>query len=67
MKQEDIKQLATNDLRDKITEEKNALIKLHLNHTVSPIENPLKIRSNRRLIARLKTELRKRELEQNKK
>lgn len=67
MKQEDIVQLATSDLRDKISEETNALTKLELGHAVSPIENPLKIRTTRKNIARLKTELRKREIAEQKK
>ena len=33
-----------------------------LNHTVNPLENPMKIRFTRRIIARLNTELRKRQL-----
>ena len=60
MKQQDIIQLSTSDIREKIKEEKAVLIKLKLNHAVSPIENPLKITSYRKLIARLQTELRKR-------
>jgi large subunit ribosomal protein L29 len=61
MKQVDIAQLSTNDLRERIKEESSALTKLKLNHAVSPIENPLKLRSSRKTIARLRTELRKRE------
>ena len=61
MKQADIVQLSISDLREKIQEETSALTKLQLNHAVSPAENPLKIRSTRRTIARLKTELRKKE------
>jgi large subunit ribosomal protein L29 len=41
MKQADIKQLSTSDLRDRVKEEKATLSKLKLNHSVSPIENPL--------------------------
>jgi large subunit ribosomal protein L29 len=39
---------------------------LELNHSVSPIENPLKIRGSRRTIARMIAELRKREIESTK-
>lgn len=67
MKQEDIKQLATNDLRERIKEEKGALAKLKLNHAVSPIENPAKITSSRKAVARLATELRSREIAEAKK
>jgi large subunit ribosomal protein L29 len=67
MNQADIKQLSVNDLRERIKEEKAALVKLKLNHSVSAIENPLKIRFTRKSVARLQTELRKRELAEAKK
>jgi large subunit ribosomal protein L29 len=67
MKQADIQQLSTSDLREKVQEESAALVKLKLNHTVSPIENPAKITVSRKTVARLKTELRKRELAEAKK
>lgn len=68
MKKQDLSQLSTSDLLQKIGDETNALKKLRLSHTVSPVENPLKIRTTRREIARLQTELRKREIsEQTKK
>ncbi len=35
---------------------------LKINHSVSPIDNPAQIRRDRRMIARVKTELRQREL-----
>lgn len=63
MKQKEITQMSISEIQEKLNEEKSALVKLELNHTVSPIENPLKIRSTRRAIARLMTELRKREIE----
>jgi large subunit ribosomal protein L29 len=62
MKQADIKQLSISDLNERIKEEKSALAKLKLNHAVSPLENPLKITSSRKTVARLLTELRSREL-----
>ncbi len=62
MKQADIQQLSIADIREKIQEEKASLVKLKLNHAVSPIENPAKITVNRKTVARLKTELRKKEI-----
>jgi large subunit ribosomal protein L29 len=47
-------------LVDKVKEEKAALGKLKLNHNVSPIENPIKIRDARKTVARLQTEITKR-------
>ena len=66
MKQADIKQLSTSDLRERIKEGKSALTKLKLNHAVSPIENPAKITDSRKTVARLQTELRSRELAEKK-
>ena len=67
MKSQDIKQLSTKDLVEKISEEKAAYAKLKLNHAVSPIENPAKITGERKLIARLQTEMRKRQIAEAKK
>ncbi len=67
MKQEDIKQLSTTDLNDRIKEQKNSLSKLKLNHAVSPIENPAVITASRKTVARLQTELRARQIAEAKK
>jgi len=67
MKQADIKQLSTSDLIERIKDEKGALAKLRLNHAVSPIENPIKIRDSRKTVARLQTELRSRQIADAKK
>lgn len=67
MKQEEIKELATADLYERLEEENKQLVKLKLNHAVSPLENPNKIKTYRKIIARLKTELRKRQLEESNK
>ncbi|MBL0329925.1 MAG: 50S ribosomal protein L29 [Bacteroidetes bacterium] len=67
MKQEDIKQLSTTDLNDRIKEQKVSLSKLKLNHSVSPIENPASITANRKTVARLQTELRSRQIAEAKK
>jgi large subunit ribosomal protein L29 len=65
MKQAQIQELSISELKDRIAEETQLLAKLVFNHTVSAIENPLKIRDVRRGVARLKTDLKKRELAQN--
>jgi large subunit ribosomal protein L29 len=67
MRQEDIKQLSTTDLAERIKEEKGALAKLKLNHAVSPIESPVKITNSRKAVARLQTELRSRQIAEAKK
>lgn len=62
MKQEVVKELSTPDLIERLEEERKQLLRLKLNHAVSPLENPNKIKTYRRTIARLITELRKRKL-----
>jgi len=59
MENKEIANLSINDLKAKIKEEKALLNKLSINHAVSPVENPMKIRNSRKLIARLSTELTK--------
>lgn len=63
MKNSEIKQMTTADILDQIEEEKNILVRMKLNHAVSPLDNPNKIKFTRRNIARLKTELTRRETE----
>ncbi|MCX2745034.1 50S ribosomal protein L29 [Mangrovivirga sp. M17] len=62
MKTSEIKSLTAEELEARINEETEALSKLKFAHEISPIENPMKIRESRRLIARLKTELRAKEI-----
>jgi large subunit ribosomal protein L29 len=57
MKNEDIKGLNLGEIKEKISSESEALRKLKFAHKVSAIENPMKIRETRKLIARLKTAL----------
>ncbi|MCL6523408.1 MAG: 50S ribosomal protein L29 [Thermoflavifilum sp.] len=59
----DLKALSDQDLVQKIAEEELHLKRLKFGHAISPLENPMLIRQTRREIARLKTELRRRELE----
>ena len=49
------------DLKAKITEDELRMKKLSFAHAISPLENPQSIRSLRRDIARLKTELKKKQ------
>jgi len=55
--------LNENDLKARIAEDKLRLKKLEFAHAISPLENPLSIRSLRRDISRLKTELKNRTLQ----
>ncbi len=65
MKQEVIKELSMADIIERLEEERKHLTRLKLNHTVSPLENPHDISTNKRTIARLETELRSRIIEEN--
>ena len=60
MKQKEIVILTDDELNDKLGAFQKNLHDLKLTHVVSPVENPLQIRNLRRAIARLKTELVKR-------
>jgi large subunit ribosomal protein L29 len=53
----EIKGLTDQELVDRIKDEKAALNKQTLNHAISPVENPSKIRINRRNIAKMMTEV----------
>ena len=60
MKSIDIRELSSEELSKRIAEEKGQLSKMKLNHGISPLENPTKIRIARRVIARLETILNQR-------
>lgn len=66
MNNSEIKALNDDELKQKLASEQEAFRKLKFAHEVSPIENPMKIRASRKTIARLNTELRARELQNNK-
>lgn len=63
MNNAEIKALNVDELKQKILSEKETLQKMKFAHEISPVENPMKIKSTKKLIARLKTELRAKELE----
>jgi large subunit ribosomal protein L29 len=66
MKQEIVKDLTTAEVKEKLSAERETLTRLKLSHGVSPVENPMTIRYSRKAIARLETELRKRQLAETK-
>ena len=59
---EDIRTLSDEDLKERIEEEYAMLRRRKFNNSISPIENPLILRTQRREIARMLTELRAREI-----
>lgn len=62
MKAKEIRDLSQKEIEARLKEEQELLLRLRLNHAVSSIENPSEIREARRMIARLKTILKEREL-----
>ncbi len=57
MKYSEIQSLTDEEIVEKIAEEKDAISKLKFAHAISQIENPMQIRTARKHIARLETEL----------
>jgi large subunit ribosomal protein L29 len=57
-----IQGLSEQDLQARIKEDEMRLKKLEFAHAISPLENPMSIRGLRREVARLKTELKKKQL-----
>jgi large subunit ribosomal protein L29 len=62
MKQSEIKDLSAPQLQETLSQTKKTYADLKMAHAISPIANPLQIRSVRKTVARLATELTKREL-----
>lgn len=67
MKKSEIKDLTTKEIEEKIEESKRMLVRMRLNHVVSPLENPQKLKLQKKEVARLLTELRSRALKEKKK
>ena len=62
MKTSEIIELTDKEILERIQLENDTLLRLKMNHAVSPLDNPLKIQETRRGVARLKTIMRQREL-----
>lgn len=62
MKIAEIREIATNELAERIEAEVANYNQMVLNHSISPLDNPAQIKQLRRTIARMKAELRQREL-----
>lgn len=67
MKNAEIKALSLEELKASITREREILQRTKFAHAISQIENPIKIRTSRRLIARMQTELKAKTNAQTKK
>ena len=62
MKTSEIKELSTSDLLERIDTERTMLVRMKLNHAITPLDNPQKVKEVKLTIARLLTESRTREL-----
>jgi large subunit ribosomal protein L29 len=60
MKNAELIELTNKELNERLDNEKDYLLRLRLNHAISPLDNPMKISESRRNIARIMTEINKR-------
>jgi large subunit ribosomal protein L29 len=66
MKAVEIRELTPKELEERIDAEKKHLVKQKINHAISPMDNPLKLRSARKNIARMMTVLRQKQISEKK-
>lgn len=64
MKTSEIRELSVKEIEERLENEKNLVFRQRMNHAISPLDNPLKIRETRRNIARLETILRQKRKEE---
>ena len=62
MKTREIKELTTKEIQERLEADKVILNRMKLNHSISPLDNPMQIQAARRGVARLNTELSQREI-----
>jgi large subunit ribosomal protein L29 len=62
MKTSEIRELSTSDILERIDTERTMLVRMKLNHAITPLDNPQKVKEVKLTIARLLTEMRTREL-----
>ncbi|HHU00424.1 50S ribosomal protein L29 [Xiashengella succiniciproducens] len=65
MKTTEIREMSISDIQERIEAEKAELVRLKLNHHISPLDNPIKIRQTRRNIARMLTVLSQKQKNEN--
>ena len=61
MKQAEIQGMSVDELQKQLDQMKKEYEQMQMNHAVTPLENPMLIRKTRRTVARLATELSKRD------
>ncbi len=63
MKQSEIKDASTAELQEKLADSRKAFSDLKMAHAITPLENPIQLRMQRKVVARIATELIKREVQ----
>jgi len=66
MKYSEIRELTTKEILERLENEETTKVSLRMNPKISDLDNPHQITDTKRFIARLKTELRQREINENK-
>jgi len=67
MKASELRELTIKEIEEQLDNEKDFLVKQRLNHAVSQLDNPLKIKETRKNVARLKTILREKQVKEDNK
>ena len=62
MKAQVLTEMPENELNDLLVTEKDRLVKMKMSHAVSPMENPMQIKFARKTVARIMTELSRRNI-----
>jgi large subunit ribosomal protein L29 len=66
MKAAELRELTVKELQERIDAEAIQLAKQKLNHAITPLDNPMKIKDARKVVARMKTVLRQKQLSEKK-
>ncbi|HNW48224.1 MAG: 50S ribosomal protein L29 [Bacteroidales bacterium] len=66
MKTQEIRELSAKDLKERIETEKTNLLRVKMNHAISPLDDLSQIKKARRNIARMLTVLSQKEINQDK-
>jgi large subunit ribosomal protein L29 len=66
MKQKVILEMTNEELKERLEEERKQLVKMKLAHAVSPLDNPHKMKEYKSTVARLLTEIKRRQIEAGK-
>lgn len=65
MKKQVYTDMPLNELNDLLVSERQKLVKMKMSHSVSPMENPMQIKYSRKTVARIMTEISRRNMSKN--